>query len=236
MTDFGFSHPKYPPVKPHSVSLLTSYGVEPDRLLPEGVALVCNEDIYYHNGDRPILLLRAGQEVDEALIPKLINFGVTPNQFRIEGNENPVYGINPMSNPITSKVFGSKHQEKIVIMDPDERSSKRLSDCLKACGIPSDNIQPVLIPDNLHWTLQKYEPTILFMDFVLDPSHPGLGTILKPLRDLSSLQKIIFTVDLPPEKKRLRQQITDLAASNQTSVLFKPINRFVLNNLLTLRS
>ncbi|MBY0404817.1 MAG: hypothetical protein K2X66_13030 [Cyanobacteria bacterium] len=50
----------------------------------EDVALVAKEDIYYKKGSHTVLLMKSGQVVAVDLIPKLIKFGVTPQQFLLE--------------------------------------------------------------------------------------------------------------------------------------------------------
>jgi hypothetical protein len=225
-----FSTPPAPPIEAEE-----GYWEEFEQILPEGVSIICKEDIYFNKDGHYVLLIKAGQAIEERLIPKLIKFGVQPHQFELEVppvEEEELPETKAMTPPSLSKIFRSPNREKILLMDPDEKSQKRLTDCLVACGVSLNNIHPVLVLDNLPWALNKYTPKILFLDFNLDPKRAGLGTLLKSLQNYPFLKHIIVTIPLPPEKEKLRKQLTELARNHGAHVIFKPVNRFILGNLI----
>ncbi len=219
----------------------------------QNIVLVSKEDIYRYSHDSdPVLLLKKGCEVTSDALPNLIRHGAHPTQFnfqleselREEQEERETlpsfqrhrhHAIDPASNPIynppqTPK--SARQQKRILVVEPDQKSLKRLIDCLFTCGFGLNNIQPLRVPDHLHWAIQKHQPEILFMDYTL---HGGLKrlTLLQELAQNSTIEQIILT--LPPQfvlKPREEDSLRKHCGEKHIRILPKPVSRFTLGNLL----
>jgi hypothetical protein len=215
---------------------------------------VAKEDIYYQKGSHPVLLMKAGHSVETSSIPRLLKFGIRPEQFLLEEKpatqevfQDAVAALPPEARVMSGldgvelqpppQFFQRGAKNKILIQDSDDRSIKRLTDCLTACGIPLANIHPVPVLETLFWAVEKYQPQVLFLDFTPyafdSPTRQSLGKTMEQLKQYPCLQRILITTQLPPEQEGLRQEMLALGEYFGASVLFKPLNRFVLKEALT---
>jgi hypothetical protein len=226
------------------------------------MVLVSKEDIYRDNrGQTPILLLRKGQEVVPEDLTKLVQNGARPEQFRFQYKQNPSQNAmtfrasdlaqafeqsraasEGMSNPITTRenvqtvapANPQRHSKKVLILEPDQKSIKRLIDCLFVCGFNLQRIQPVRIPAHLNWTLERHCPQVLIVDYALGGQQNGLTLLLQTLPSLKGVEEVILTLDpqspLPmAEEVGLRKACDE----NGIKILYKPISRFGLHQLLS---
>lgn len=218
--------------------------------------LVSKEDIYRENrGMEPILLLRKGYEVSKEELPRFLRNGARPNQFQWK------YGLNqelPSANPIplppqpqnnrnyrgTTSPIGTpgsplghptptvKHRRKTLVLDSDQKSMKRLIDCLFVCGMPLDRIHPVRLAEHLPWAIDKYNPQILVVDYHLSGTYTGLE-VLVALPHLSGLNQVILTISPRPVLSKDEEQlIQHFCQENNIKLLRKPVDRHTLNRLL----
>jgi hypothetical protein len=224
--------------------------------LPPGVQLTSKHDIYNH--DHSVLLIRAGQTVNAELLPKLLNFGVSPRDFSYVGtpanqaqaSATPIAlplpaARMPVTRPETHRELSpevaafaaglqpplTSPQRKILILDPDDRGIGRLTDCLVACGIPLHDIHPVRMVEHLTWAVRKYQPEMLFIDFNLGKGRHGFE-VIRYIADSGLDPAVVLTLQLMPEKVALREKILAAAETLHASVLFKPINRYDLYRIL----
>lgn len=250
MFGLPFFQQRRPQVMPHEVLPQDAESVLlQDQALANGITLVTKEDIYYRKGSHSVLLMKAGQKVQAALIPKLIKFGITPEQFSFEDPavmalfETALDAHRPyqmMSGDVddTPTLLNRKSgRDKILIFDTDERCLKRLTDCLSACGIPSDNIHPVPLSVHLEWALEKYRPEVVFLDFVPysagSREQPNVNHLMELIGRYDFLEQVVLTTTISSEKESLRQEMEALAAHHNVKLLFKPINRFTVSEVLS---
>lgn len=202
------------------------------------VTLVSREDIYAQRLDHdPVLLLRKGSEITADDLPRLIRNGASPTQFRLEYDETQAYTretelpaftrntASPASDPISDALRAEKlirkkrSRQSVVILEPDQKSLKRLIDCLFVCGFSLPEIHPVRMASQLDWAIHKYSPQILVVDY------EGLQ-LLRNFDCAHAPSQLIMTVspdhELPEE----------LYLEKNIRILQKPVNRFDLNALL----
>lgn len=214
--------------------------------------LVSKEDIYRENrGMEPILLLRKGLEVSQEELPRFIRNGARPNQFQVKHGlpheHQRAVPIPPslqgQSVPMrkgTSSPIGTppglplkpKNRRKVLILDADQKSMKRLIDCLFICGTPLDRIHPVRVAEHLPWAIDKHQPQILVVDYHLSGAYTGLE-VLVALQPPIGIQQVILTVSPHPalsdDEHRLIQHF---CRENNIKILRKPVDRHTLNRLL----
>jgi hypothetical protein len=201
-----------------------------DLLLPEGVTLVSKEDIY--TPDRSTLLLKAGQSVETDQLPKLIRFGVQPNQFHFEKRDTEG-ATSPMSPPAWPGRLNKN--QKILVLEPDDKHRERMTDCLMTCGIPLSRIHPVRAGEHLAWAIKKYQPEMLFMTFPATPSMLDYHQ-LDELRTQKVLKRIVLMISAPMEGPKQQEALVEAARARGAEVIFKPIHRFAIKTLLTTSS
>jgi hypothetical protein len=233
---------------------LKNSGMDRHDLNWEQFTLVAKEDIFYTQDDMPVLLMKAGQGVDIHQVAKLIKFGVLPEQFIL--SEDPTSNLpqnifdaitNDLSKDaeITSDglpgkplYFQKGAKDKILVLDGDERSIKRLSDCLKGYGIPLVNIHPLTNSQHLFWAVERYEPHILFIDFnpyLQNKSQmASLPETMMTLKSYPFIREVVLTAFLRPDQEEIRQDLQNLAKYYGAKVLLKPVNRFALSDVLNM--
>jgi hypothetical protein len=214
--------------------------------------LVSKEDIYRENrGMEPILLLRKGYEVSQEELPRFIRNGARPNQFHVkqglplEPHQSiPIPSSRPQAQPSparkgTSSSIGvpglplkTKNRHKVLILDADQKSMKRLIDCLFICGTSLDRIHPVRLAEHLPWAIDKHQPQILIVDYHLSGPYTGLE-VLVALQQPVGIQQVILTISPRPtlteDEHRLIQHF---CRENNIKILRKPVDRHTLNRLL----
>lgn len=217
--------------------------------------LISKEDIYRENrGLEPILLLRKGYEITTEELPRLIRNGARPHQFQFKTQPElldyseslqPRNAHEPQERPLKKSVSlrplasmdVGQHKKTVMILDPDQKSIKRLVDCLFICGLSLNRIHPVRMSDHLSWTLKKYKPQILFIDYNLSGQQTGLD-ILESLPEIlmgqTGLETVIMTLsqnsNLTEAEKRL---IAMFCETKNIAVLEKPISRFALKRIFS---
>jgi hypothetical protein len=229
-------------------------GMDSHDLNWEQFTLVAKEDIFYTQEDVPVLLMKAGQGVDIHQVAKLIKFGVQPEQFIL--SEDPTSTLpHNIFEAITDSLskdaeitsdglpgkplyFQKGAKDKILILDSDERSIKRLSDCLKGYGIPLVNLHPLTNSQHLFWAVERYEPHILFIDFnpyLQNKSQlASLPETMMTLKSYPFIREVVLTAFLRPDQEEVRQDLQNLAKYYGAKVLLKPVNRFALSDVLSL--
>jgi hypothetical protein len=218
--------------------------------LPEGVSLVSRHDIY--DANQTVLLMKGGTRVSRHLLAKLLGFGVSPNAFQFQDLEGkPLERQADLLRQIAQKRLQSPvkvepslrsgmHQEaprqnfsvnqRVLILEPDEKTIERLTDCLLYNQFQLDHIHPVRSKERLDWALKKYRPDVVFVAFNLGEGAHGLET-LRYLRSLSQTQKLVLTVEVPSGKPDIRRKLNKTVMYYNANILFKPINRYMLRDL-----
>lgn len=213
------------------------------------MVLISQEDIYRKSkGSEPVLLLRKGCEVEAGDLPKFIKNGARPHQFRLKYPDEAAVlleeptdfdqihqALEMVTNPITqseSLLRFQRSQKRVLILEPDARSFKRLMDCLFVSGFNLGLINPVGSPQGLAWTLEKHQPHILIVDLDLGKKQNGLELLLS-LNRPSHLEQVILTL---PERSQLNEAQQNvfyrLCEQKNIKILTKPVNRFALKALL----
>lgn len=243
MFDIPLFRRKAPEVRPLAVSKERSQeilGAEVSDEALQGVAtLISKEDIYYRTGGQQVLLLKAGQHVPLEMVPTLLKFGVTPRQFLLGDGEQAMpeeqvrhmFGMSPLSGgepPAAAKGL----RRRFVLFDADDRSLHRLVDCLVAMGVPMANVHPVLRQEVFRATVSRYQPDVLFYGFTLDPENPGIGRTMTQIRQFCTAGQVILVLKSPPLSESVRREVLQLAKTHGADVLFKPVNRYHLSDLL----
>jgi hypothetical protein len=123
----------------------------------------------------------------------------------------------------------SHHQ--VVVLEPDEKALKRLTHCLVACGIRESRIRSVRLPHHVGYAIDKYKPTLVFLDFMNGPDSMGVQT-LRRLKPLPCVQHWNLLMSLPAEDLSLREKVKETLQKDNLSVFYKPINRFELLSML----
>jgi hypothetical protein len=251
---FGFLHQSnrdtMPVISPPSVSYSTS-----STELP-GI-LVSKEDIYRENkGMAPILLLRKGLEVSMEELPRFIRNGARPQQFEFKpaeqefadepGNNLTNYALSHQLRALHRQAFleelnetpyppesgDPRHKKQVLVLEPDQKSLKRLVDCLFICGTPLDKIHSIRLPEQLGWAIDKYQPELLVIDYAFCMSGQGLQQ-LAGLAAGTSFAAIVFTlaqgIVLSPEST---QKIQNACPAQTVRFLEKPVSRFTVYRLL----
>ena len=243
---FGFFHARQSQISPLGLPLPVS--------LPAGT-LVSKEDIYRENkGMAPILLLRKGFEVSMDELPRFIRNGARPHQFFFKPSNSPdiadieVPEALPQQlkalrrqgmmeefgvvSPYRSLQRDPRDRQRVLILEPDQKSLKRLIDCLFICGTPLDKIHTVRLPQQLAWAIAKYKPQILMVDYALSDQQTGLA-LLASLQSLPGVEKIIFTIDSDSPLSEAEQQTLEaLGPAAKVKLLPKPVSRFTVNRIL----
>jgi hypothetical protein len=211
--------------------------------------LVCKEDIYRESeGMPPILLLRKGYEVSPSELPRFIRNGARPHQFQFKATDNPENGL--LSQPLThlpSQAFleqvstgtfdnllqaPPRHKLRVLILEPDAKSLKRLIDCLFICGVSLDGIHSVRLPEQLAWAIEKYRPHLLVVGYHLSSGQTGLE-LLTGFNSLYNVSRIIFTLEPDKVLGEVEKKAFESACPGPSiQLLKKPVSRFTVNRLL----
>lgn len=225
---------------------------------PAGVQqeiLVTSEDIYRHDrGVDPILLLRKGFELTSDELPRFLKSGARTHQFHYKHTGKAVttgYQKPPaprrdnrpgfsrgMGNPIKPETAPIQEiqSKRALIVEPEQKSMKRLVDCLFICGLKLDRIHPVRVVSNAPWAVDKYRPQILIADYGLSGEIDGL-TLLQAFAGLSFVETLILTVPtgylLSAEEN---EAIESLSRHKKIRILSKPVSRFTMQRILSERN
>lgn len=223
----------------------------PASASPSLMILVSREDIFrYTAAGEAILLLRKNQEVQPDDLPKLIQHGARPEQFRFQYIERPApvgrsehgpefqrnHAPEPMSNPITAAprpvVNGEHARKKVLILEPEQKNLKRLIDCLFVCGFDLNRIHPLRISNHLAWALERHQPDILIVDYHMQDGGGGVS-LLNALHKPPGMEQMILTLDTSrPLPLAEEVAIRKLCDEKAIKILYKPVNRFSLKQLL----
>ncbi|MBX2859757.1 MAG: hypothetical protein KTR14_00860 [Vampirovibrio sp.] len=224
--------------------------------LTQGIRLVTRQDIYVQrDDDQEILLLKAGQEVQEDMLRKLIQCGADPRQFEFQepGQTKtfilPGSKVSRHSAPIALSETGGSlsikqvsnnemafHQSlvpKIMIADTSDRGIKRLTGCLTACGVFLHQIHPVTNFKALAWAVQKYRPQILIVDGDVRPQKrkqqavDGLDFLLN-LKISHQPSQTILLLNASGLSDPEKVHLKGEAKENGIHIIFKPVTRFTL--------
>lgn len=223
----------------------------------ESFMIVSVEDIYRainglnrgRPGD-PVLLLKKGIEVQATQLPRLMKNGADPSQFRLkaaDGTESfvsdpvvpmtNVMSMSSMTHPLfeapASLVRALRSQKRVLILDPEQKSLKRLIDCLFMCGFQLDKLHPVRMASSLHWALHKYTPHVLVIDYRLSEKQNGIQILHNLQGVLPSLEQVILTT--PPLQNLSSweaRRIESFCENWNVHLLPKPVSRFALKQIL----
>lgn len=223
---------------------------------PDGVEqeiLVSREDIYRNDlAGEPILLLRKGFELTPEELPRFLKSGAQLHQFRHKHSEEPLRSVyqkpqrseaskplsrgasNPLERELPPRELPARglKQKRALIVEPEQKSLKRLIDCLFICGLKLDRIHPVRVVSSAPWAVDKYRPHILVADYSLPGSIDGL-TLLQAFSELSYVETLILvvspTIVLSPEENA---SIEAIGQQKTVKILSKPVNRFEMQRIL----
>lgn len=211
--------------------------------------LVSMEDIYRENkGMAPILLLRKGYEVSPEELPRFIRNGARPHQFLFKPADDlewkPIpHQFKEVRRQELLAEFGSgsfdstrpappRQKQRILILEHDAKSLKRLIDCLFICGVPLDRIHTVRLSEQLDWAIAKYRPHVLMVGYHLPNGQSGLE-LLAGFHSLYNVSRIIFTLEPNTVlNEREKNALESTGNSPSVQLLEKPASRFTVNRLL----
>lgn len=189
------------------------------------VTLVTREDIYREQ----VLLVKKGYEVEMDDLPRLIKNGAKPSQFTLKMSpEEAAEQFLGHSNPILQLARSQKH---VVVLDPDQKSLKRTIDCFFVCGFSLSNIHPVRLSAHLEWSLRKYQPQVLVVDYELLDGQDGLS-LLNAMQRPGGIEHVILTLPARAFSSEEESLILELSKRKHIQILKKPVSRFALNRLL----
>jgi CheY-like chemotaxis protein len=143
-----------------------------------------------------------------------------------------------MSNPIletpANLVRAIRIRKRVLILDPDQKSLKRLIDCLFICGFQLDNLHPVRMAASLDWALQKYMPHVLVVDYRLSEGQQTGIQILQGLQSVLPFleQIILITPPLQMLSEWEARRVKSFCQVWNVKALPKPVNRFTLKQIL----
>lgn len=218
----------------------------------QSVVLVSKEDIYRpavggSPSAEPVLLLKKGHAVEADELPRYIKNGAQPSQFQLryqtetetapheadfQRNHTVQGATNPIKDPETAN-RQSRSRKRVLVLEPEQKSLKRLIDCLFLCGFNLDRIHPLRVPDHLEWSLEKYQPDILIIDYGLQYKGQSGLAMLKSLQDETGGCKIILTLPARPRLAPLEEKLVrKICAGHGIGLLEKPVNRFDMNDVL----
>ncbi|MEB3287047.1 MAG: hypothetical protein VKJ04_06050 [Vampirovibrionales bacterium] len=199
------------------------------------IVLISKDDIYADEG-KQILLLKQGMEVPSDLLPKLIGCGVDPARFELKdpipAAEIPQIDLHSREalRSIRANALSKKH---VLVLDTQQKSIQRSINALTQVGFTLGKIHPVRLSQYLGWALDKYEPSILVIDYELEsrkiPPERSALDVLEELvgqtpDSLAQLEQIIMTVSVAsasyiPDYEAFIQRVEALGID----VLFKPV-------------
>ncbi len=224
-------------------------GATPTLLLRKG-QVVQSADLskLIQNGARPDQFRLQSQRDDEGAPQTYRSVELAPvfvETAAQTGMSNPIVPKEialPAAPPPSRPTMGShvsRAHRRVMILEPAQKAMKRLTDCLFACGFKLDNIHPVRIPAQLEWSLKRHQPDLLVLDYHLDGNAQGL--ILLTQMNLSRLDcEIVVTVDAetlnPAEIITLEKYLKAASPQKAIKILYKPINRFAMDQLLDCKS
>ncbi len=207
--------------------------------------LVTREDIYRQmQGMEPILLLRKGFELTPEELPRFLKSGAQMHQFNYKNSQQPLRpqyqkparpekARNGLQRGTSNPIELGQHLKRALIIEPEQKSMKRLIDCLFICGLRLDRIHPVRVISNTPWAVEKYRPDVLMADYELPGSIDGL-TLLMAFAELSYVDTLILTV--PSDfilSEEENQRLAAMDPQKKIKILTKPVNRFALHRILT---
>lgn len=236
---------------------LIRYGATPDQFVLQKIPL--HEIQALEAGADPFGFIRSSSYQSESL--EMDSLKIDSVGDTLEGAQDRLqYDVTPspvhhapettisqgMSTPLAFRseiIKKSSSPWKVLIWDSEERSQRRLIDCLTTCGFPIVDIHAILSWEQLPWSLAKYSPRYLFIDYQPAPQHHRFGRGMNGLDiieqlyemhplEMASLQRVIMTVSIPDKNTKFRNQILQSCASLNVIPLFKPLNRFMLGELL----
>lgn len=240
---FGFGqkqNPVNPKVRSHSgesAEQPTPLGQQLEALLSasegqedDNILLVSREDIYSDFG-RGALLLKEGREISPKLLPRLIDCGAQPAQFYIRQLAEDGEWVD---SEALGKVKTVRHHQHVVLLDPNQKSIQRTMQTLVACGFALGKIHPVRLNDYLSWTMEKYQPNILVMDYHLHGNITALDFLARQPFALGHkdcpLEQIIVTVPVNAvtNPNHFLAQVDHV----QADILYKPVTQQALQTIL----
>ncbi len=206
------------------------------------VILVSREDIYAPHGQDKILLLRKGSAIDAASFSKFERYGVHVSQFEVQATgvqmldesiTTESVAFSAHTNPITAAP--PKPKKRVLVLDPDAKSLARTTDCLFVCGVELSHIHPLRVARHIEWTLEKYRPQVLVVDYTLNVGTDGLSLLSSVLGNRAwdgVIEQVILTIDFRGRLNHAQEEIIAWAEAHQVSLIPKPVNRFILNDFL----
>jgi hypothetical protein len=219
----------------------------------EPMILVTREDIYRpasgaNRETGPVLLLKKGHALEPEDLPRYIKNGARPSQFQLQyADETHEQAMHPpefqrripepaMANPILDPdtlVRMARARKRVLVLEPDPKSMKRLIDCFFVCGFNLERIHPVRATGHLDWALEKYQPDILVIDYHLQRGGETGLSILESLHSSTANERMILTIGPRPNLSEFEaKRIERLCDESEIAVLPKPINRFMLSHVL----
>jgi hypothetical protein len=206
--------------------------------------LVCTEDIYVPGQD--VLLLKAGQVVQAGQIATLLKYGISPKQFRFEGDIPEGLALPPhvlksahLDDPATidkaldTRAFLRNCHKTIMVVDHDDRSLRRTIDNLLSCGVPLHKIHPIRVEAHLNWALEKYQPDLLMLDFAINGSWVYKHDLVQRVGSLhKAVNQVVLMVRDQSRSEGAREALNYLTQDMGIRVIYKPLHRAQLKPLL----
>jgi hypothetical protein len=209
------------------------------RLIEENmgsVTLISKTDIYA-DSERRVLLLREGMEVPSDLLPKLISCGVDPAQFALKepADISQLMDRNTIDvlKTIRSKVLSDKH---VLVLDSQQKSIQRTINVLTRVGFSLGKIHPLRMPQYLSWSIEKYQPSVLVLDYELGKDENALGLLFKLQSEmpelLSQMEHVIVTMPVGAIPDSIYEGFLATVEALNIDVLFKPVMAKSLESIL----
>ncbi len=134
-----------------------------------------------------------------------------------------------------------REEKSVLVLDGDSRNIQKTVRCLEACGFYIGKLHPVRKVDHLAWSISKYRPQILIIDFEsnIDATNGSAlaGDIFALLDAIEvhcpQLEQVVLSIpaNLFGISEHRQNRFLNRVDELQLDVVVKPVNRFVLNRL-----
>lgn len=194
------------------------------------VRLVSRENIY-SDGENGTLLLKKGTEILPDALPKLVQCGADPSLFYIKANPQPGNSYdtnNPVLRDARAAIFATK---RVLVLDSNPKGLTRMMNQLVSLGFSMGKIHPVRMPQYLGWSIEKYQPDLLILDYQLSGSLNALD-VLKSATECANVPQVIMTVPTGVVTKFNQENFFAQVDALQVDVLFKPVPLTALEGIV----
>ncbi len=134
-----------------------------------------------------------------------------------------------------------REEKSVLVLDGDSRNIQKTVRCLEACGFYIGKLHPVRKVDHLAWSISKYRPQVLVIDFEtnIDATNGAAlaGDVFSLLDAIEvhcpQLEHVVLSIpaNLFGISEQRQNRFLNRVDELQLDVVVKPVNRFVLNRL-----